>query len=117
MEVTGYKTLSTDEISVTSNPYLQEIEEWDERDLPHYKKKVADKMFSGYVSIVLGGLISYALYLVFFAITGSMFPGFFAAVSGSIVVQWVCLFVFYAVVFAIVFIFGKNAESRCILSR
>lgn len=116
MEITGQKTLSTDQISVTSNPYLKEIEDWNETELPHYKKKVADKMLSGYVSIVLGGLISYILYIAFFAITFSMFEGLYNLVSSKSVMQWVILFIFYLVVFIIVFIHGKKAMIKFISS-
>ena len=34
MEITNERTISTDEISTTSNKYLADIEVWDERDLP-----------------------------------------------------------------------------------
>ncbi len=116
MEVTGHNTLSTDEISVTSNPHLRDIEVWNERDLPHYKKKVADRMFSGYISIFLGALISYALYLVFFATVASMFPGLYSMVSSSFTAQWVCLFLFYAIVFVAVFFYGKKSMVKFVAS-
>lgn len=116
MEITGYNTLSTSEISVTSNPYLEDIEDWNEKDLPHYKKKVADRMFSGYVSILLGALVAYALYLIFFATVASMFPGLYAALGESVAAQWVCLGLFYVVTFMIVFIYGKNSMVKFVAS-
>lgn len=116
MEITGYKTLSSDGISVTSNPYLQEIEVWDEKKLPHYKKKVADRMLSGYVSILLGGLISYAIYLIFFSITAAMFTNLYNLISKSFAAQWVCLAIFYVIVFIIVFLFGKKSMVKFVSS-
>lgn len=116
MEITGQRTLSTDGISVTSNPYLREIEVWKEKDLPHYKKKVRDRMFNGYVTAVLGGLIAYGLFIVFFAITFSMFTGLYNLVSSSTVAQWIVLMVFYLVVFLIVFSHGKKTMVKFVSS-
>ena len=116
MEITGQKTIKTDEISVTSNPYLEEIEAWNEQDLPHYKKKVKDKMFSGYISIVLGGLIAYVLYLVFYSCIAAMFTGAYNALCGSFVGQWICMGIFYVIVFILVWLYGKKMMVKFVAS-
>ena len=68
MEFKGEKTILREEISVTSNKYLEEIESWNEQDLPCYKRKVRTKIFDGFLSIIAGVMIAYACYLLFFAI-------------------------------------------------
>ena len=117
MEITGYETLSTDELSVSTNPYLEDIEIWDERELPLYRKKITDRIISGYTSAVLGGLIAYGLYIVFFAIVASMFTDLYAMLCSSYVAQWICMGVFYVVVFFLVHLYGQRTmatlETSC----
>ncbi|MBQ7407712.1 MAG: hypothetical protein IJW13_00335, partial [Clostridia bacterium] len=106
---TGYNTVSTDSISVKSNQYLEEIEQWDERELPYYKRKVRGKIFSGYVSIVPALLLVYLCYYVVTAIGYVAYENLEKLLKDVPALQWGIIALFALLVFFIVFRVAKKS--------
>lgn len=109
MEVTGYNTVSTDSIAVTTNKYLKDIESWDERDLPCYKKKVNERMFNGYTAIVPGAIVAYIFYFLFIAIGFSIITSLYEILAEMPNLQWIVIALSYLAVFFIVFAYAKKS--------
>lgn len=114
MEVTDVKTISRDELLVSTNKYLQEIEQWDERDLPYYKRKVRGRIFGGYTSIITA-LIIISLANILVTVVGMMFfDGFFDSLSTNATTQWIVLGVFYFTVFLSYYLYAKKSTVKFI---
>ena len=109
MEITNERTISTDEISTTSNKYLADIEVWDERDLPYYKRKVKDRIIGGYSSIILGIVIAYVFYTAVMTIALSAFNKGLETMQAIPAIQWVLLALSCLAVFLIVFKTAKKS--------
>ncbi len=109
MKITGNNTLSVDEISVTSNKYLEEIEIWDERDLPCYKKKVRGRIFSGYLSIVFALLLVYLSYYALSTLAFFIYQDYDAILKEIPALQWVFLGVFLLIVFLVFYKTSKKS--------
>ena len=108
MEIVGTSTVQTDEISVTSNKYLTDIENWEERDLPCYKKKVRDKLSAGYVSIVPGAIICYACYMILMTVGFAFIGDIDVKLSQSLPLTLSVLGIFALATFFLIFAFSKK---------
>ena len=114
MEYTGYDTVSSTAISGTSNKYLEEIETWNETDLPYYKKKVRSKIFSEYTSIVAGVIVINVAYILLTAIIYSAFSGLANLLDESKTAALIFTGVFALAVFLVVFFFSKKSAVEFI---
>lgn len=114
MEYTGYDTVSSNAISGTSNKYLEEIETWNETDLPYYKKKVRSKIFSGYTSIVAGVIVINVAYILLTAIIYSAFSGLAELLETNKTTALIFTGVFALAVFLLVFLFSKKSALEFI---
>ena len=108
MEIVGTSTVKTDEISVSSNKYLTDIEVWNERDLPCYKRKVRDKLSAGYLSIFAGAIICYACYMVLMTIGFAFIGDIDVKLSQSLPLTFAMLGIFAIATFILVFAFSKK---------
>lgn len=113
-QLTDIRTISTDGVAVTSNPHLEEIETWDERDLPYYKRKVSGKIFSGYTSLVPSMIIVYACYIFFTAIGFATIDNLTAWLQAMPFIQWIILALFAVISFILVFLFSKKSAIEFI---
>lgn len=109
MAEVNQQTVSTDQYAVTSNKYLEDIETWRESDLPYYKKKVRDRIFSSYTSIIGGLAVAYLFYGVFISIAMTITNSFYDLLLNYPIAQWGCIALTAIIVLFVIKWFGKRS--------
>ena len=101
------------EIAISYNDHLREIEKWDETDLPKYKSKVLDHTFGSFLRIVIG---LFAATFIYSAVVGisSMFLSIETIFKMEF--QIIAIILINIISFIIFYIGGRKAIRKLINS-